>query len=154
MDCFHLSCEWGRRKRRKNETKTTNLEAPAALHITGKSGVCKCVCVFWVCVSLQGCRSWILRGGVLFKLPGPLDPSLSEKPLMDKRKKKKKLGGKRKGEERYKAVLMKVTKRVFLPSVIILYSFIFARLLCCGARGKERAPKKGEKRKKEKKKAL
>lgn len=48
-----------------------------------------------------------------------------------------------KGEERYKAALMKVTKRVFLSSVIILYSFIFAHLLCCGARGKEKGGKKG-----------
>lgn len=30
----------------------------------------------------------------MFKLPGPLDPSLSEKPIMDKRGKKKKLRGK------------------------------------------------------------
>lgn len=73
----------------------------------------------------------------MFKLPGPLDPSLSEKLLTDKRKKKWK------GEERYKAALMKVTKRVFLSSVIILYSFIFAHLLCCGARGKEKGGKKG-----------
>lgn len=48
----------------EDETKTTNLEAPAALHITGKSGVC---------VSLQGSRSWILKGEVLFKLPAPLE---------------------------------------------------------------------------------
>ncbi len=80
----------GEEKERENETKTTNLEAPAALHITGKSGVFECVCLVYVCVFLQGCKSWILRGGVLFKLPGPLDPSLSEKPLLDKWKKKRK----------------------------------------------------------------
>ena len=42
---FHLSCEWGRLEETEDKTKTTNLEAPAAPHITGKSGVCVCVCV-------------------------------------------------------------------------------------------------------------
>lgn len=92
----------------------------------------------------------ILRGGALFKLPGPLDPSLTEMPVLDKRGKKSL--GKKKGEERYKAMLKKVTKRAFFPSVIIHYSFIFSRLLCCGAGGKERAPEKGKKRKGKKEK--
>ena len=49
-------------------------------------------------------------------------------------------------------MLTKVTKRVFFPSVIIHYSFIFSRLLCCGAVGKERVPEKGKKRKGKKEK--
>lgn len=42
-----------------------------------------------------------------------------------------------------------MTTKVFLPSVIIFCSFIFARLLCRGARTKEEGQKK--KKKKEKK---
>lgn len=43
-----------------------------------------------------------------------------------------------------------MTTKVFLPSVIIFCSFIFARLLCRGARTKER----GQKKRKEKRKRL
>lgn len=48
----------------------------------------------------------------------------------------KKLGEKKKGRrgKNNETMLMKVTKRVLLPSVIILL-FIFVHLLCCGVRG-------------------
>lgn len=49
---FHLNCEWGEEDEKENETKTTNLEVPAAPHIIGESGVCESVCVVRVCVSL------------------------------------------------------------------------------------------------------
>lgn len=96
--------------------------------------VCVCVYVVLMCVSLHGCKSCILRKGVLFKFLGPFDPSLSKKLLIV--------------NWLSLAVLIKVTKTAFTPSGISLYFFIFPRLLCCGARGKEREPRKRRKKKK------
>lgn len=62
----------------------------------------------------------------------------------DKRKKSLRVKKVRGGE--VKTGLMKVTKRVLHPSVMIRYSFIFARLLSRGVKRKERGPKKEKKK--------
>lgn len=87
----------------------------------------------------------------MFKLPGPLDPSLTEMPLLDKRGKKSL--GKKKGEERYKAMLKKVTKRAFFPSVTTATTTpSYLVVSCAVGQGEKREPPKKEKKGKEKKK--
>lgn len=70
----------------------------------------------------------------MLKLPGPLEKHMGK----SSGKKGKGRGG-------------KMTTKVFLPSVIIFCSFIFARLLCRRARTKERGQKKKKKRKEKRK---
>lgn len=97
-----------------------------------------------MCVVLM-CVCWTLRGGVLVKLPGPLNTSLSEKQLMDEWEISLKDG--RKEELRNNTVLMKAAKPCSLqvPTIMPPYLLVSCAL---GQTVEEREPMKKEDRKK------
>lgn len=132
---------------KENETKTTNLEAPAALHITGKSGVCECVCM---CVP-SGLQELGLSGEVFcINFQGHSTHLWVRTRSWTSQKKKKSLGEEERGGE-----VKERDKESVLPfSYHPLLLHICSSPVPWGKRERESPPKKKNKEWKKEKQAL